>query len=104
MANRGNLSHFCVDFKKAFDSVLDFFRVLALNVAAKKLCSPCRYKKGQRFIVFFNDCHGKNLFSKSSLLCMCDEFLSMTLNFNIRLFLSIRHLDKRFWGPDKEVL
>ena len=53
MANRGNLCHFCVDFKKAFDSVLDFFRVLALNVAAKKLCSPCRYKKGQRFIVFF---------------------------------------------------
>ena len=52
MANRGNLCHFCVDFKKAFDSVLDFFRVLALNVAAKKLCSPCRYKEGQRFIVF----------------------------------------------------
>ena len=81
-----------------------FFRVLALNVAAKKLCSPCRYKEGQRFIVFFNDWHSKNLLSKSSLLCMCDEFLSITLNFNIRLFLSTRHLDKRFWGPDKEVL
>ena len=61
-----------------------------------------RRVKGSSF--FFNDCHGKNLLSKSSLLCMYDEFLSMTLNFNIRLFLSIRHLDKRFWGPDKEVL
>lgn len=102
MANRGNLCHFCVDFKKAFDSVLDFFRVLALNVAAKKQGQEgTRRVKGSSF---FNDCHGKNLFSKSSLLCMYDEFLSMTLNFNIRLFLSIRHLDKRFWGPDKEVL
>jgi len=26
---------------------------------------------------FFNDCHGKNMFSNSSLLCMYDEFLSM---------------------------
>ena len=54
-----------------------------MNVAAKKLRSPCRYKEGQGFIVFFNDCHGKNTFSNSSLLCMYDELLSMALNFNV---------------------
>lgn len=33
--------------------------------------------------VFFDDCHGKNMFSNSSSLCMYDEFLSMALNFNV---------------------
>ena len=40
-----------------------------------------RRVKGSSF--FFNDCHGKNMFSNSSLLCNSDEFLSMALNFNV---------------------
>lgn len=48
----------------------------------------------------FNGCHCKNLFSNSSLPCMFDELLCMTLNFNIRLFFCLFVI----WGRNKEVL
>ena len=57
-----------------------------MNVAGKSFVALAGMKRVNSLSGVFNGCHCKNLFSNSSLPCMFDELLSMTLNFNIRLF------------------